>query len=320
MKDKTIQLDEAIKNYVTEGCSISFGGFTINRNPMAAVHEIIRQEIGNLHVYMHSGGQGFDLLVGAGLVENAEIAYGANGRYAPTCVNFRKAVENGSFRVEDYSNFQMVLRFLGGAMGVPFLPTKSGLGTDLMVRQGFNEEFREKSDRVPKEKMIEMANPFAPDSEEKVALVPSINPDVTIAHVQKADIEGTVRVEGLTFADEEQIKSAHNVIITCEELITTDELRRNPDRNMVSSLNVDAVVHVPFGAHPTACLNHYDYDSKHLQQYCQLAREEGKFQDYIDDFITGVEVFEEYLQKVGVHALLPLLADSDTGYSIGLER
>lgn len=320
MKDKTVQLDEAVKNYVTEGCSISFGGFTINRNPMAAVHEIIRQEIEDLHVYMHSGGQGFDLLVGAGLVESAEIAYGANGRYASTCVNFREAVESGTIRVEDYSNFQMVLRFLGGAMGVPFLPTKSGLGTDIMKKCGFSEEFREKSDRVPREKMIEMVDPFDPEGGEKVALVPSINPDVTIVHAQKAYPEGTVRVDGLTFADEEQIKSARNVIVTCEELVGAGELRRKPDRNLVSSLNVDVVVHVPFGAHPTACLNYYDYDPEHLKQYCGLAREEGEFEGYLQEYILGVEVFEEYLQKVGVKTLLGLLAGSDTGYSPGLER
>jgi len=320
VRDKTVQLDEAIGNYVKKGCSISFGGFTINRNPMAAVHEIIRQEIGDLHVYMHSGGQGFDLLVGAGLVESAEIAYGANGRYASTCVNFRDAVENGDIRVEDYSNFQMVLRFLGGAMGVPFLPTKSGLGTDIMARRGFDPEFRKESGKAPEEKLIEMVDPFDPDREEKVALVPSINPGVTIVHAQKADPEGTVRVEGLTFADEEQIKSARNVIVTCEELVGTDELRREPDRNLVPSLNVDAVVHVTFGAHPTACLNYYDYDPEHLKRYCNLARDEGEFENYLEEYVLGVEDFEEYLQKVGVKSLLGLLAGSDTGYSQGLER
>jgi glutaconate CoA-transferase subunit A len=125
--NKIMDLAEAVKRYVFDGCHISIGGFTINRNPMAAVYEIIRQGIKNLHVYAHSNGQGVDELVGANCVAKLEIAYGGNGRFAPTCVRFRKAVQQGTLLVEDYTNYQMTLRFLAGAMGVPFLPTRSSL-------------------------------------------------------------------------------------------------------------------------------------------------------------------------------------------------
>lgn len=119
-----MDLSTAVRRYVLHGSHISIGGFTINRNPMAAVYEIIRRNTKNLHLYAHSNGQGVDELIGAGCVTKLEIAYAGSGRFAPTCIRFRKVVENGTLVVEDYSNYQMTLRFLAGAMGVAFLPTR----------------------------------------------------------------------------------------------------------------------------------------------------------------------------------------------------
>ena len=138
--DKITTLPEAIAGLVPDGCHLTIGGFTINRNPMAAVYEIIRQKKRNLHIYAHSNGQGVDELIGGGCVARVEIAYAGTGRFAPTCIRFRRAVESGTIAVEDYSNYQMTLRFLAGAMGVPFLPTRSGLGTDIIEKWGFSLE------------------------------------------------------------------------------------------------------------------------------------------------------------------------------------
>ena len=106
---------------------------------MAAVYEIIRQKKRGLHLYAHSNGQGVDELIGGGCVDRLEIAYGGSGRFASTCIRFRKAVESGRLAVEDYTNYQMTLRFMAGAMGVPFLPTRSSLGSDIVNRWGFSE-------------------------------------------------------------------------------------------------------------------------------------------------------------------------------------
>ena len=122
-QNKQMDLKEAISLYVSPGCHLSIGGFTINRNPMAAVYEIIRQKIGQLHIYAHSNGQGVDELVGSGCVSSIEIAYAGSGKFASTCIRFKKAVQEKLIRVEDYTNYQMTLRFLAGAMGLPFLPT-----------------------------------------------------------------------------------------------------------------------------------------------------------------------------------------------------
>jgi len=203
--DKVMNMSEAIKLYVADGSHISIGGFTINRNPMAAVYEIIRQKIKDLHLYAHSNGQGIDELIGAGCASRLEIAYGGNGRFAPTCIRFKKAVKEGTIIVEDYSNYQMTLRFLAGAMGIPFLPTRSSLGTDIIDKWGFCEKLRKSNHKIPDQKLAVINNPFASwTNATKVVLVPAINTDVTIIHVQKSDRQGTARIEGLTFADIEQ--------------------------------------------------------------------------------------------------------------------
>jgi glutaconate CoA-transferase subunit A len=309
-----------VRRYILEGAHISFGGFTVNRQPMAVAYEIVRQGIAGLHVYMHSGGQALDLLVGAGCVQAVEIAYGANGRFAPTCVCFRRAVERGQLLVEDYSNYQMTLRFLAGAMGVPFLPVRSGMGTDIVRRWGFDTEMRRQDARLPNHKLIVLDDPFAEDKPEPLVLVPAINPDVTVIHVQQADRQGTVRIAGLTFADVEQARAARHVIVTCEELVGPEALRAEPERNQLPFFVVDAVVQVPYGAHPTACYGFYDYDAQHLNTYRQLALDEDRFAAYLDEYVHGVSEHTEYLAKIGAEALERIRAIPPFGYAPGLAR
>ncbi len=227
--DKLMSLEESVSRFVTDGCQLSIGGFTVTRNPMAAVYEIVRQRIRNIHLVAHSNGQGLDVLIGAGCVKRVEIAYGGNGRYAPTCFRFRRAVEQGWIEFEDYSNYQMSLRFLAGALSIPFIATKSGLGSDLLRQQGFSEEIR-KQDKVARKKFEVIQNPFA-EEEDRVVLLPALTPDVTILHAQYVGEDGTVRIKGLTFADVEQAKSADAVIVTCEEIVPRAFIRLDPDQN-----------------------------------------------------------------------------------------
>jgi glutaconate CoA-transferase subunit A len=320
-KNKELSLKEAVERYVADGCHLSIGGFTTSRNPMAAVYEIIRRKKRNIHLYAHSNGQGVDELVGAGCVSKIEIAYAGSGRFAPTCVRFKKAVQEGGIAVEDYSNYQMTLRFLAGAMGVPFLPTRSSLGTDIVGKWGFSSEMRSSDPLLPKQKLVVTDNPFGSwGNAPKIVLVPAINCDVTIIHVQKADREGTVRMEGLTFSDIEQAKSAKHVIVTCEELVETDILKENPDQNQIPSFCVDAVAHVPYGAYPTACYRCYDYDPKYLNEYRKCAEDEDLYKVYLKDYIYGLRDHEALLEKVGRERLEKIKADKRTGYAVGLDR
>jgi glutaconate CoA-transferase subunit A len=317
---KVVSLSDAVRHFIHDGAHISFGGFTVNRQPMACAYEIIRQGITGLHVYMHSGGQALDPLIGAGCVRAVELAYGANGRFAPTCVCFRKAVERGELLIEDYTNYQMTLRFQAGAMGLPFLPVRSGMGTDIVRRWGFDAEMRRSEARLPNRKLVVLDDPFAEDEPQPVVLVPAINPDVTVIHAQQADTQGTVRIAGLTFADVEQARAARHVIVTCEELVEPEVLRAEPDRNQILFFAVDAVVPAPYGAHPTACYGFYDYDAQHLNVYRALAADDAQFAAYLDEYVYGISGHAEYLEKVGPEALARIRAVPPFGYAPGLVR
>jgi glutaconate CoA-transferase subunit A len=321
-QDKVMTLRNAVREYVQDGCHISIGGFTINRNPMAAVHEIIRQRIKDLHLYAHSNGQGLDELIGGGCLSRLDIAYGGNGKYAATCIRFRKAVQAGTIEIEDYSNFQMTLRFMAGAMGVPFLPTVSSLGTDLVNVWGFSKEMREQDPKLPNQKMVVMDNPFGAWMDTpKIVLVPAIQTDVTILHVQKADKQGTGRIQGLTFADVEQAKSAKHLILTCEELVDTAVLRRNPDQNNIPFIHVDAVVPVLYGAYPTACYGYYDYDPCCLWNYVKYAKDDRLHKKYLQKFILGIKDHAEFIVLNGGQTQMDKIkADPETGYAVNLAR
>ena len=316
--DKLMNLQEAVGRFVTNGCQLSIGGFTVARNPMAAVYEIVRQRIKGIHLVCHSNGQGLDVLIGAGCVKRVEIAYGGNGRYAPTCFRFRRAVEQGQIEFEDYSNYQMSLRFLAGSLSIPFIATKSGLGSDLLRLQGFSEEIR-KQNNVARKKFEIIQNPFA-DQEDRVVLLPALTPDVAILHAQYVGEDGTVRIKGLTFADVEQAKSADAVIVTCEEIVPRSFIRLDPDQNTLPPFFVDAIVKVPYGAHPTACFGFYDYDPKHLNQYKKVAKDDDSFNKYLEEWVYGVADHEEYLNRVGAATLLGIKANPVVGYAQGLDR
>jgi glutaconate CoA-transferase subunit A len=320
-RSKVVELHEAVAGFLRDGCHLTIGGFTVNRNPMAAVHEIIRQEVRDIHLYAHSNGQGVDELIGGGCVSRIEIAYGANGRFAPTCVRFRKAVEEGSIRCEDYTNYQMVLRFLAGAMGVPFLPARTSLGTDIVRKQGFDPELRKSESRIPDRKVALMDNPFGEWGDvSEVALVPAVYPDVTVLHVQRADERGNCLIQGLSFADVEQAKSAADVVVTCEELVTERELRGDPDRVDLPFLHVSAVSQVPFGAYPTACYGYYDYDPGYLREYLRDARDEERYRENRQRQVYGLGSHAELLELVGSERLESIRADPGTGYATGMDR
>jgi glutaconate CoA-transferase subunit A len=316
--DKLVSLKEAIRRFVRDGCQLSIGGFTVARNPMAAVYEIVRQRIRDIHLVCHSNGQGLDVLIGAGCVKRVEIAYGGNGRYAPTCFRFRRALEQSQIEFEDYSNYQMSLRFLAGSLSIPFIATKSGLGSDLLRLQGFSEEIR-KQNNVARKKFEIIQNPFA-EQEDRVVLLPALTPDVAIIHAQYVGEDGTVRIKGLTFADVEQAKSADAVIVTCEEIVPRSFIRLDPDQNTLPPFFVDAIVKVPYGAHPTACFGFYDYDPKHLNQYKKVAKDDDSFSKYLEEWVYGVADHEEYLNRVGAATLLGIKANPVVGYAQGLDR
>ena len=254
-------------------------------------------------------------------MSSLEIAYGANGRFAYTCVRFRKAVEQGAVSIEDYTNYQMNLRFLAGAMGVPFLPCRSALGTDIVNKWGFSQQARAKDPKLPDEKLEVIDNPFGEWSEtSKVVLLPAINPDVTFIHVQKADAQGTGKIMGLSFGDVEQAKASKHLVVTCEDLVDTEDMRRHPEQNQIPGIYVDAVVHVPHGAFPTACNRYYDYDPTYLFEYLKDARDDEAYARNRQRYVYGLSSHKGLLELVGDERLATIQADPDRGYARNLKR
>ena len=320
-EDKVMPLADAVGTFVKTGSHISIGGFTLNRNPMAAVYEIIRQGIDQLHLYAHSNGTAVDELIGAGCVSKLEIAYGGNGKTAPTCIRFRKAIQDKRISVEDYSNYMMGLRFQAGAMGVPFLPTLSGLGSEITTTWGFSKAMRRKDPKMVDDKLVVLDNPFGDWGEvNKVLLVPAINPDVTFIHVQKADPMGTCRIDGLTFTDVEQAKASRHVVVTCEELVEPETLRDHPEHNQIPFIHVSAVCHVPYGGYPTAVYRYYDYDAAYLRAYADAAKNDKKYSAYQHKYVYGVNSHQELLDLIGKKRLEAIKADPRTGYAVDMKR
>ncbi len=318
MQAKLMSPAEAVERFIPDGALVALGGFTVSRNPMLIAREIIRQGRRDLHLAVHSQGQSMDLMIGAGCVSKVELAYAGTGRFAPTGIRFRKAVYEGRLLVEDYSNFNMSLRFLAGSLGLPFIPSRSGLHTGVAKEWGFGPEVRGRG-KIPREKLVVSQNPFAQE-DDPVALLPALQPDVTLLHVQYVGSEGTVRIKGLTFLDIEQARAADHVIVTCEEIVPEDYLRQDPDQNTIPGFLVDAVIPAPMGAHPTACHYFYDYDPTHLKLYRDMASDEDGFRRYLDEWVLGVASQQEYLEKLGAGEMLRVKANRVLGYAPGLDR
>jgi acyl CoA:acetate/3-ketoacid CoA transferase alpha subunit len=284
---KVMGLKEAVSRFVFDGAVVGLGGQNIGRCAMAAVHEIIRQGKRNLTLVGCNLSISMDLLVGADLVRRCEGGSGNLERFGSTFC-WRRKLQSGEIEMEDFSHLGMVSRFLAGEMGLPFMPTKSLLGSDILVHSA--------PSTVKKYEMME--NPWNPG--EAVVLLPALNPDISIIHVQKSDSIGNVIIEGFTTHEPEMVRASRHTIVTCEEIIESRQIRSDPERTTLPHLYISAVVHQPLGAHPTSTLRYYDYDAEHLMFYQECARAGGgQFQAYLDRYVVGCESFQDYLEKVG---------------------
>ena len=304
---------------VPDGATLSIGGFTTQRHPMAFVRELVRLRKRDLYLFGHSPGGDWDILIGSGCVKRVELAYEADEAFNTVGPRWRRAVERGEIEWEDYSNFSMVARFTAGAMAIPFMPVRSLLGSDVARTEALTPEMRSAEPRTAAKKVHIMDSPF--DPADKVVLVPAIHTEFAVLHVQKATAGGTVRIEGQSYADIQQALCADTVIVTAEEIVEEEELRRTPELNPIPFFVVKHVCHVPFGAHPYAVYNYYDYDPVQLKAYHDSARDDAAYRAYLDKFVYGVRDHEEYLEAVGGDGRLDgLKASPGFGYSPGLKR
>jgi glutaconate CoA-transferase subunit A len=298
VEDKLITLEEAVK-LVPDGAHLFWGGFGFQRPPMAFAHEMIRQKKKGLTIYTCGSELDIDTLSAARVVSRYELAfYSIEGiGLAP---NIQRRVKDGSIEIEDYSNLAMVMRLLGGALGVPFMPVKSMLATDMLAKRRFREKKAEVVD--------------CPFTGEKVVLLPSIRPDFSIVHASRVDREGNVQIDGIKGEDVEGARAGKKVIVLAEEIVDTEFIRAQPDQTVIPNIYVTHVVERPWGSYPMMVYNYYDFDREHVRMYYDQCKTEEGWEKYCKDFITGVENHDEFLQKIGLQRLMKLKAKKPFPY------
>lgn len=316
--DKLMSAADAIKNFLHAGDCLACGGFVTNRRPYGLVYEVIRQRIGDLYLEGGPSGGDMDMLIGAGLVTAIQISYIANSGYSQVCRRFRAGVENGTLLFDDYSLDVHTIAYHGAALGFPYVPVKNMLGSDMVEKWGISEEERKKHPKLPPKKFIIQEDPFNPGSQ--LCLVPTPQIDVALLHAQVASPDGTCRIIGPQFQDMDIAMAAKHTIVSCETLVGNDEIRRNPELNSLTGLCVDAIVHMPYGAHPSQCYNFYDYDTRFFIEYEKVSRTQEDFDSFLKENVYDCPSHSEYLDKWRIENLLELKVDPRYGYVPGLKR
>jgi glutaconate CoA-transferase, subunit A len=299
VEDKRITLAEAAK-MVNDGDGLFWGGFGYQRAPIAFAHELVRQKKRNLTVYTCGSEVDLEIMAGAGVATRYEIAFSAIEALGLS-YNIRRRVSEGKLEVEDYTNLAMAMRFLGGALNVPFMPLRSMMGTDMERLRRYRGD--------DKLKVIDC--PFTGD---KICLVPSLQPDYSIVHVQRVDKLGNAQIDGIVGEDIEGSRCGKKLIVLAEELIDTEEIKTRPDQTKIPGMYVDHVVVIPYIAHPMMCHDYYDYDLEHLMMFHKMSRTEEGWQEYLNSFILGVDDHHGYLDLVGWENLNKLRATKPWGY------
>lgn len=287
--DKTMSLTEAFRIFIKNGESIAFSGMG-GSQCVAHTYELIRLGYRDMKLYGDSPCEAGDMLIGAGVVNRVELAW-CSYAVAGLSYNYRRSMEEGiPFRADlkEYSNFTMGLRFLAGALNLPFMATKSLLGSDL-------------PNHNPDIKQME-----CPYTGEKLALVPAANPDVAIIHVSRADKRGNCQNFGFTSNAENVGRAAKKTIVTCEELVDTEKIRENANLTFLPEYCVDAVVELPFASHPWNFPYRYAYDIPFHSEQMEAFRSREGFLKWLDEWCFSAGSWDGYLDKVGRDRLLKL--------------
>lgn len=280
---KRASLAEAIAQYVPDGASVAIGLALEHLIPFAAAHEIMRQRRRDLTLIGPISDMLFDQLIGAGCVAKVQAAWVGNvSEGLGHC--YRRASEKAIPRpllTEVHSNFTIGLALFAAAMGAPYIPTRSLLGSDI-PRQ--NPTLRLET---------------SPLDGSPVLLVPALTPDVAILHVQRSDEDGNAHLWGNAGIAQEAMLAARDVIIIAEELVARDVIVSDPNRVPGPSFKVRAVVHEPWGAHPSPVQGYYNRDHAAFHEYHTRTRSVEGYAAWLDEWVLNVPDRAAYLEKLG---------------------
>jgi glutaconate CoA-transferase subunit A len=296
--DKLVSMREAIATYVSDGDSVAMEGFT-GFICFAAGHEIIRQRRRDLTLIRMTPDLIYDQMIAAGTAKKLIFSYMGNpGVGSLYCI--RRAVEKGiplPLELEEYSHYGLVGRYAAGASRLPFFPLRSYIGSDMIEAN-------------PLIKVID-----EPYGTGKIAVVPPLNPDVAILHAQRADRHGNTQLWGLLGMQKEVAFASKHVIVVVEEVMDESVIRADPNRTLIPGLIVNAVVHEPYGAHPSYVQGYYDRDNESYLTWDKLSQDQAAVVAWLDEWVYGLENHAAYVRKIGQAYLdklkpEPLLAPS----------
>ena len=281
--DKRMTEAQAVSRFIHDGDYIGTELYGTVRCPMSLVNEIVRQGIKDLRV----AGQGvfeLDMLLAAGLVKALDVTYiGLEVYGVSNCL--RREVESGHVETcVEWSNAAIAWRFKAAAMGLPFIPVRSMLGTDTL--------------KYSAAKVVE-----CPFTGEPICLIPALILDVGLIHVHRADQYGNAQIDGITGFAAELARASKTLIISAEEIVDCEEFRCHPDRTLIPYYLVDAVVEAPFGSHPGEMCYVYGRDEAQIREWVQASSDPQTTRDYLDKYIYGLNTHQEYLQLIGLERL-----------------
>ena len=279
--EKLTTLEDAAAR-VRDGDHVAGGGCLFSRTPLALVREILRSRRRGLTLSRNLMCTEGELMMAAGAADRVVTAWMSIGLPWGVSRILRHYVETGKVALEEWSHLALGLRFRAAAMGVPFLPALTMLGSDLVGVTGLKT----------------VQDPY---TGETLAAVPALFPDVALLHVHRADRFGNAQIDGYPHMDADIARAAHTVLMTAEEIIPEDETRRHPDRTIIPGFLVDALVHVPFGSFPHECYGLYEADFDHFEEYTYAIRARGPeaVGEYLQRHVYGPPTWDEYLESFG---------------------
>jgi glutaconate CoA-transferase subunit A len=281
---------EAIERWVPDGATVLMGAALESLIPFAAGHEIIRQRRRDLTLVGPISDILFDQLIGAGCARRVIAAWVGNVS-AGLGHNYRRAAEEGvphRIEIQDHSNLSIALALQAGALGIPFIPTKTLLGTDILKTNPTVREW------------------VTPWGGERLVLVPAIQPDVAILHVQRADAGGAAHCWGNLGVSVEAALASRDAILVAEEVVSAEVIRSDPNRVLVPPFKVRALVHEPHGAHPSPVQGYYNRDHAFYHEYHRESRTADGFAAWVKKWVTDVPDHTAYLDQLGAERVADL--------------
>ena len=285
-RSKVMSLEEAVGRFVSDGDTVYAGYLCV---PFALTHEIIRQRKRGLEVVGASAVFPASELILAGCCSRVRTGYLQAAMQSPQVAEM---MARGELEYEDYSNQAIAMMLMAGALGIPFIPTRSFLGTGYLAAENQTHP-----GSIPDHmKWAEMESPF---DAQKVVLLPAIRPDVAIMHEQRADADGNVQTWGHQGDARWGLAASRKVIVTVEELVPSEVVRSDPNRTIIPGMRVSAVVHCPFGAHPSGLAGYYDFDYLFLGAVLSpaLVSREG-FAGFRSEWIDSLPNQAAYMRQV----------------------